>query len=343
VGPEKTVDVATRAGIPADTQGLEPYPSNVLGTAYPHPLDITSAYATFAAQGMRSTPHIVASVVDAQGRLIYEAPGADKRTKAFEPDIMAAATYAMTQVVEDPEGSGKPAQALERPVAGKTGTSNENRSAWFAGYVPQLATVVGLYQTADDGVSEAEISPFGGWETITGGTWPVEAWTSYMQTATANMPVEDFPEFSPPRPKPTETPTEEPTETPTEEPTEEAPVEQPENVTVPSNLVGMSKQDARAALQALGLKASITESYSDTVPRDVVISAGSPGAQVPPGSSIAVEVSRGPDPATQPTEEPTEEPTDEPTDGETEEPPGGGGGGGGGNTGGGNTGGGNTG
>ncbi|WP_251152938.1 transglycosylase domain-containing protein [Cellulosimicrobium sp. Marseille-Q4280] len=332
VGPDKTAEVAHRAGIREKTE-VAANAANVLGTATVTPLELANAYATFAAQGQRSTPHIVASVVDAQGRLVYEAPGTDKRTKEFEPDVMAAATYAMTQVVES--GSGEPAKALGRPAAGKTGTSNDNKSAWFAGYTPQLATVVGLYQSgAEDGAQES-ITPFGKWATwpepaMTGGTWPVEAWTSYMQAATANMPVADFPAYTPPRkPQPTETPTETPAETPTEEPAEEPPpVEQPENVTVPG-VVGMEQGAARSALQAAGLKVRVTEEFSDQQPRGFVLSQSSM-AEVPPGSTISIVVSKGPDPATQPTEEPTEptEPTDEPTDGETEEPPPGGGGGG---------------
>lgn len=327
IGPERTADVAGRAGI--DPKKVGNNAANVLGDATVTPLELANAYATFAAQGMRSTPHIVASVTDARGNLVWQAPGADRRTQEFEPDVMAAATYAMTQVVE--RGSGEPAQAVGRPVAGKTGTSNNNRSAWFAGYTPQLATVVGLYQSGPNG-EEEQITPFGEWAnaSITGGTWPVEGWTSYMQAATANMPVEEFPDYVPPkRSQPTETPTETPTEEPTEEPAEEPEVEEPENVTVPGNLAGMSQRDARAALQALGLQAAVTEEFSDSVPRGVVISAGSAGAQVPPGSTIALVVSKGPDPANQP-EEPEEPEEPEPTPTETTQPPPGQGGGGGG-------------
>ncbi|WP_069386008.1 transglycosylase domain-containing protein [Cellulosimicrobium cellulans] len=336
IGPEKTADVAARAGIDAEDVGTNP--ANVLGTGTVTPLELANAYATLAAQGMRATPHIVAEVKDARGNLVWQAPGADTKVKEFEPDVIAGATYAMTQVVEAPGGSGEPAQALERPVAGKTGTSNENRSAWFAGFTPQLATVVGLYQSGPNGEQE-QITPFGEWEAITGGTWPVEAWTSYMQAATANMPVEEFPEYTPSkRPQPTETATEEPTEEPTEEQTEEPEAPEPENVTVPGNLAGMPRDQAVGALQALGLQAQITEEFSDSVPRGVVISAGSAGAQVPPGSRISLVVSKGPDPANQP-----EEPEDPEDPGETEDPeptptqtqPGQGGGGNGGGNGGG--------
>src|SRR5690606_41194665 len=121
------------AGLPEDTAGLAPVPSNVLGPASPHPIALARAYATFAAQGVRHTPHIVSEVRDAEGNTIFTADTSGE--EVFEPDVMAEATYAMTKVIE--EGTGVRARSLGRPAAGKTGTSNEGRSAWFAGYVPQ--------------------------------------------------------------------------------------------------------------------------------------------------------------------------------------------------------------
>lgn len=333
-GPEKTAEVAHRLGISEKTEVLG-NAANVLGTATVTPLELTNAYATIAAGGQKATPHIVAKVVDARGNVKYEAPGADKRTAEFDTETMAATQYALSQVVE--QGSGEPAKALGRPAAGKTGTSNENKSAWFAGFTPGLATVVGLYQSGENNEQE-QITPFGRWADmrnpeITGGSWPVEAWTTYMQAATADLPVGEFLPYTPPKPKPTETPT----ETPTEEPTEEAPAteepeepQQPENVTVPSDLQGRTVDDAKAALRALGLKWAVTEEFSNE-PRGIVIKAGSAGAEVPPGSTIALVVSKGVDPGQQPTEEPTEEPTETPDPGDGGGGPGGGPGGGGGN------------
>jgi membrane peptidoglycan carboxypeptidase len=319
VGPEKTADVAARLGIKADVGSNL---ANVLGDATVTPLELTNAYATIAAQGMRSTPHIVATVTDSRGNLVYQAPGADKRQQEFDPEVMAAATYALSQVVE--QGSGEPAQAIGRPAAGKTGTSTDNKSAWFAGFTPGLATVVGLYQSGPEGEQE-QITPFGKWvgDEITGGSWPVEAWTSYMQAATVNLPVGEFPAYTPPKPKPTETPT----ETPTEEPTEETPTEepeepqQPENVTVPGDLQGRTIEDAKAALRALGLKWAVTEEFSNE-PRGIVIKVLSASAQVPPGSTISLVVSKGVDPGQEPPdpenpdpENPDPSPTETPPDG----------------------------
>src|SRR5690625_315883 len=98
VGPEKSVQAAVDAGLPEDTAGLAPVPSNVLGPASPHPIDMARAYATFAAQGVRHEPHIVAEVRDAEGNTIFTADTSGE--EVFEPDVMAEATYAMTKVIE---------------------------------------------------------------------------------------------------------------------------------------------------------------------------------------------------------------------------------------------------
>ena len=75
VGPDKVVEVALRAGLPEDTAGLEANPANVLGTASPHPLDMASAYATIAAQGVYREPYLVQSVTDRAGGACLRARG----------------------------------------------------------------------------------------------------------------------------------------------------------------------------------------------------------------------------------------------------------------------------
>ncbi len=281
IGPETTADVAERVGI---TTTVDPVLSNVLGVTSVSAYELANAYATLAAQGYKSTPHIVSKVMLADGTLVYQAPST--RTRVVEPDVMAKVTYAMTQVVE--KGSGKEARALDRPVAGKTGTSNGNKSAWFAGFTPQVATVVGLYQSDDKG-GEAEISPFGGWRQITGSSWPVEAWTKYMKKISAGMPVREFPPYRPPKPTYTPKP---PVETTTPPPTQA-----PETVTIPGDIVGVPFEEARAKLRALGLRVLPTMSYSDTVERGLVAQVlPGPGTAVKAGTMVSVTVSRGPDP-----------------------------------------------
>ena len=189
VGPDATNEVAKRAGYPEETVGMDDSLQNVLGSASPHTLDIASAYATFASQGRKRDTHIVSSVTNNAGSVSYS-PSTEGE-QAFSEDVMADATYAMQQVVN--AGSGKTALSLGRPVAAKTGSSSDNKSAQFVGYTPQIATAVTLYQTGDDG-SEESITPWGEYDEITGSTYPADIFTEYMSTALKDLPVEDFPD-----------------------------------------------------------------------------------------------------------------------------------------------------
>ncbi|WP_250443234.1 transglycosylase domain-containing protein, partial [Actinotalea sp. C106] len=264
VGPEATLEAAVRAGVPEDASGMDPVPANVLGTASPHPLDMAHGYNTFAAQGVRTEPYIVEMVEYLDGGQVYE--GAELPERVFEEDVMADTTYALTQVVQ--RGSGTPAQALGRPVAGKTGTSNDNRSAWFVGYTPQLTTAVAMYQVSEDGTTAESITPFGGFSQITGGSVPVNLWTSYMSRAMDGMEVLQFP----PRADVGEPNT-------------------PPLVAVP-NVVGSHVDEARAALEGAGFAVAGTEVADDAAPGTVI--SQSPTGEAPYGSAISISVSTGP-------------------------------------------------
>nr|WP_255633365.1 transglycosylase domain-containing protein [Demequina sp. TTPB684] len=228
VGPDKTREVAVRAGIPEDTKGLGDNPSNVLGSASPRALDLASAYSTYATGGLSTEPYMVAQVMLANGDLYYEHQSTQDRV--FDPDVMADATYAMQQVVNYNSGSGHFAAELGRPVAGKTGTSNDNRSAWFVGFTPQQVGVVGMYQVGPNG-EEEQITPFGGFPQITGGSMPVRIWTWMMGPILQDLPVVDFPPRAgvgtantpepSPTPSPTPSPSPEPSPTPSPTPSPE--------------------------------------------------------------------------------------------------------------------------
>jgi membrane peptidoglycan carboxypeptidase len=285
IGPKTSQDVAIRAGIPKGSTNSEL--SNVLGTEPVRAVDLAGAYATFAAQGTRNEPHMVTSVEDGEN-LIYEW-SEPPQVGAIDPVAMAKATYALQQVVN--EGSGTPAKELlgpdgkQRPAAGKTGSTNDNKAAWFAGYIPQLATVVGLYQTTEDG-GQASITPFGEWAggSLTGGTWPVTAWTQYMQTVTEGMEVQEFPEYvppAPPKPSPTPTPTPSPSVTPEEK------------VLVPQGLSGQPIAGVMAVLANLGLNPVAVEVENEQQ-QGIVLSVQHEGQEVNRGSEIRVEVSTGP-------------------------------------------------
>ncbi|MGC4175400.1 transglycosylase domain-containing protein [Demequina sp.] len=225
VGPDAVQDVAIRAGLPEDTAGLTNNAANVLGTASPHVLDMARAYATIANNGVRTEPYIVASVVDAEGNTVYEHKVVEEAQ--FSADVIADATYAMTQVVE--KGSGSYVKELGRPVAGKTGTSNDNKSAWFVGFTPSVVGAVALYQVGEDGSAES-ITTFGGFDQITGGSVPARVFTWMMAPILKGTDIEKFPPranigyvpVTTPSPSVTPSSTPKPTETtePEPEPTE---------------------------------------------------------------------------------------------------------------------------
>src|SRR5699024_4219089 len=112
---------------------------------------------------------------------------------------------------------------------------NENRSAWFVGYTPQVVTAVALYQSGENG-SQETITPFRGYREITGGSAPLDIWTSFMTKAMDGVPVVDFPARAVPE-RPTTTPSATPSEEPTETPTEETTT--PTSATVPGGVVGV--------------------------------------------------------------------------------------------------------
>ena len=183
-GPENVVDVARRAGIP-ESVAMMPTPSVVLGVASPHVIDVANAYATFAAQGIYSKPYLVALVTGSNKGILYE--GKTQTQEVFSKEVIADLTYSLKSVVNG--GTGSAALALGRPAAGKTGTSQQNASAWFSGYVPQLAASVALFR---DSASES-LNGIGGLTSVTGGTFPARIWTAFMKGALKGEPVMDFP------------------------------------------------------------------------------------------------------------------------------------------------------
>ena len=183
-GLEKVVDVARRAGIP-ESIAMVPTPSVVLGVASPHVMDVASAYATFAAQGIYSKPYLIASVTGPNKGVLYE--GESQTQEVFSKDVMADLTYALKATVTG--GTGSAALKLGRPAAGKTGTSQSNASAWFSGYTPQLAASVALFR---DSASES-LNGIGGLTSVTGGTFPARIWTAFMQGALKGQPKMSFP------------------------------------------------------------------------------------------------------------------------------------------------------
>ena len=238
VEPENTLKAAIDAGIPEDTVGLNDELLNVLGPSSPHNIDLTTAYSTIANGGERVTAHIVKKVEDSNGKLLYSGDVAPKRV--FEVEEVSSIMPALEAVTKGEGTAANVDSAIARlTTAGKTGTSSDQLSAQFVGFVPGMVTAVSMYQS-DDAGNSVPLDDVGGLDQFHGGDWPVDVWIDYMKPATANLPGDDFPwkvesnrkvHNNAPTPapsatteapqsaaEPTETPT--PTETPSTEPTE---------------------------------------------------------------------------------------------------------------------------
>ncbi len=191
IGVKSVADAAVRAGIPEDTPGMDLDDLNltfVLGTASPSGLEMANAYATFAASGQRATTSVLKEVIGPNGGLLFAfEPSANS---AFDADVANTVTYALNKVVTN--GTGGAALALGRPAAAKTGTTDDNKSAWFVGYTPQLATAVLMAKENEEGLP-VSLSGTGGLSTVTGGSFPAAIWTAFMKGALDGLPVVEFP------------------------------------------------------------------------------------------------------------------------------------------------------
>ena len=184
-GLDNFVDVARRAGIP-NTIALMPTPSISLGVASPHVIDMASSYATFAANGIYAKPFIIKEVLGSNKGILYE--GKIEAQQSFQPDVMADLTYALRQTTI--YGTGTAASSgIRRPVAGKTGTTTDNASAWFNGYTAEFATTVAMFR--DDATQS--LNGIGGNYAFTGGSFPAQVWNKYTKLAQKGMPNTPFP------------------------------------------------------------------------------------------------------------------------------------------------------
>ncbi|MGC0422328.1 transglycosylase domain-containing protein [Embleya sp. AB8] len=189
VGPDRVVRAAVDAGLATTTPGLQPIPSVSLGTSTPSALDMASAYATFAAAGKHRDAYPVDKLSRGGDPIDLPEHGAKD---AYDSQQADAVTQVLRGVVDG--GTGARAQALNRPAAGKTGTTDDNRSAWFVGYTPDLATSMGMFR--EDARTHAFLSMAGvaGLPRVDGGNLPTRMWTTYMRAALAGQKATDFPD-----------------------------------------------------------------------------------------------------------------------------------------------------
>lgn len=238
VGPATTKQVAVELGIPEDTNGLDDSLLNVLGFAAPHNIDLAHAYSTIASGGQRTTPHIVREVQNYDGSKVFQTTVNPKQV--FDTKTMSTVLPAL-QAVTASGGTAEAAAVLKQDSGGKTGTSEEQKTAQFVGFTPSLVTAVSMYQLDENG-SPVSLTNIGGLGQFHGGDWPVTVWVRYMKAVSANDTKLHFDWYkrqtaTPVNPAPvattTPTPTEE-TPTPTPEATQETPGAEVQPTVTPS-------------------------------------------------------------------------------------------------------------
>jgi membrane peptidoglycan carboxypeptidase len=192
-GPEAIVDVARRLGITEDF-GPRPHPSVVLGTKEISPLEMVTAYATIANEGRRVEPTVISKVVSDEGqeeeKVLYRAPEHPEGEQVIEPEIAREATEIMVGNVT--EGIASDAALGERPVAGKTGTSENFFDAWFIGYTPQLLTGLWMGYAEGGQTLEYDLEYSRELNDLPGGITPAMIWKTYMDQVLEGEPIEKF-------------------------------------------------------------------------------------------------------------------------------------------------------
>ncbi|MFQ5789094.1 MAG: penicillin-binding protein 1A [Acidobacteriota bacterium] len=176
ISPARVADMARRLGLSGP---VPPYLSLPLGSAEATLLEMVSAYSTFANQGIRMRPYFVAKVTDRDGNLLEETH--PEAASAIRADTAYIITNLLKGVVQ--RGTAARAARLGRPLAGKTGTTNDYTDAWFIGYDPRLAAGVWVGFDQKRSLGDGEV----------GARTALPAWIEFMETVLADQPVEDFP------------------------------------------------------------------------------------------------------------------------------------------------------
>lgn len=175
IGPSRVVDLAKRFGI---TTNLRATPSIALGSSEVTLIDLTQAYMVFANEGLRRPPFLIESIKNTGGEELYR-----------RKNVTAARVYSqpharqMTSILADvvDSGTGHGARLGLRPAAGKTGTTQDYRDAWFIGFTEQFTT--GVWMGNDDNSEMVK---------VTGGLLPTDIWKLYMQAAHDKIPIKDL-------------------------------------------------------------------------------------------------------------------------------------------------------
>ena len=252
IGPEAIVKAANAMGI---TTPLTPVPSITLGSEEASPLDMASAFATLADEGTYCKPFVITRIVSEKGKVVYKHK--DNCKEVIDPDVANLVTQMLEGVVRG--GTGSAASLGSRPVAGKTGTSQDQADLWFVGYVPQYSTAVWVGNPKGR-------TPQSGY----GGTTAAPIWQDYMLSVVRGVGIEDFA-------KP---------EKKIKPPVEKLP-----------DVVGMQEEEAVEALQKAGFSATTNEVDDEARKGEVLAQSPSGGSKVTIDTTVRLDVSSGQPPA----------------------------------------------
>ncbi len=180
VGMKNVVGLAHRLGITAE---LPPLPSLALGTTEVTPLELTAAYAALANQGNIAWPYVITHIATREGQVLYQRQTMPQQ-RVLDPAVVAGMVDMLAANIQT--GTGK-AAAIDRPAAGKTGTSQDYRDAWFVGFTRGLVT--GVWVGNDNN------TPM---DRVTGGGLPARIWSEFMLRAEAGRPVLALLDAAPP-------------------------------------------------------------------------------------------------------------------------------------------------
>ncbi|QWB23310.1 MULTISPECIES: transglycosylase domain-containing protein [Streptomyces] len=231
VGMSEVVDVAGKLGM--DTENMEAVPAQTLGSMGASPLQMAGVYATLDNHGKKVTPSLVKSAEHLNQKVTMPDPIGEQ---VISREAADSVTSVLTGVVDDGTAQGSvrnnPARDGQQ-VAGKTGTSDNNKSAWFTGYTPNLVTSVGMFgEDNKPPYKQVPMYKAAGEPRINGGDFPARIWAAYTFGVMGDVTKFNLDTQQGAAVQPTWTPT--PTQSETEEPTEEPTTEEPSSSAPPT-------------------------------------------------------------------------------------------------------------
>jgi penicillin-binding protein 1A len=181
-GAQQVENMASRLGIDTSHFGSPAVVSTTLGTNGVHPLEMAQAYSVIAADGVLHPAQFVSKIVGPGGKVLWSNDSHGSRVLTAQN--ARTETSMLTEVLKNGTAAGL---SIDRPAAGKTGTTDKNQDAWFIGYTPQLTTAVWM----GDPLGESSMENVGG-IAVFGATYPAHIWAAFMKTVLLDSPIVDF-------------------------------------------------------------------------------------------------------------------------------------------------------